>query len=105
MRIDCDTCGVVYYPGSRRRDCPKCQSPLVRKRDKRRAKRQTPQLGDVVEKSLKFLGVTPERYVAFKAKFGAAPTCGCASRKRWLNDFSREFGGERVAWLLQWFGA
>lgn len=45
-------------------------------------------LGDWTERQLKKIGVTPERYVQVKKLFGLAPTCGCDSRKKWLNGVS-----------------
>ena len=45
-------------------------------------------LGDWTEHQLARLGVTPESYSAAKEKFGLAPTCNCAERKRWLNAIS-----------------
>lgn len=42
-------------------------------------------LGDKVEQALAAIGVTPERYTEVKMLFGLPGTCGCGSRKRWLD--------------------
>jgi len=47
--------------------------------------------GDKVEKQLKALGITPEKYVAIKEKFGLPPTCNCGGRKKWLNKVGKYF--------------
>lgn len=49
-------------------------------------------LGDRIETVLSSIGITPESYVNFKTKFGLPPTCGCADRKAWLNNFGATFG-------------
>jgi hypothetical protein len=51
-------------------------------------------LGDNVERMLKTLGITPERYVEVKKLFGLPPTCGCAKRREWLNKVGRWLSGE-----------
>ena len=49
---------------------------------------ERPKLGDWTEQQLKRIGVTQERYVEAKKRFGLAPSCNCASRKAWLNKVS-----------------
>lgn len=49
-------------------------------------------LGDHTEKLLSSIGVTKEKYVEIKEKFGLPPTCGCDARKRWLNDVGKYVG-------------
>lgn len=51
--------------------------------------------GDKVETFLQGLGITPERYVDIKEKFGLPPTCNCAGRKEWLNQVGRWWNGEK----------
>lgn len=46
---------------------------------------KSPGWGDRLETTLTKMGITEERYVAVKAKFGLPPCCGCAARKAWLN--------------------
>lgn len=61
-------------------------------------------LGDRVEQALTFLGITQERYTAFKEKYGKMPDCDCLARKRWMNEFGREFGDlVKLKWLIRWF--
>lgn len=57
--------------------------------------RERPGLGDYTERLLASIGVTKDRYVALKEKFGLAPTCGCADRKAWLNKVSDWWRGEQ----------
>jgi len=54
-----------------------------------------PGLGDRVESMLTKLGITEERYVEVKRKFGLPPVCNCAGRKEWLNKVGRWLKGER----------
>ena len=42
-------------------------------------------LGDILERELKRMGITQDRYKEIKEKFGFPPTCGCEKRKQWLN--------------------
>ena len=49
---------------------------------------ETEGLGDWTERQLKKIGVTEEWYKHVKEKFGLTPTCGCGTRKRWLNSVS-----------------
>ena len=49
-------------------------------------------LGDRTERILASLGVTQERYVEIKAKFGLPPTCNCTARKTWLNNVGEYLG-------------
>ena len=47
------------------------------------------ELGDWVERRLKAAGITEERYIEIKKKFGLPPKCGCKKRKEWLNRVGR----------------
>jgi hypothetical protein len=46
-------------------------------------------LGDRIEAALTGIGITKERYVAFKEQFGLPPTCNCDGRKSNINDAER----------------
>ena len=48
-------------------------------------------LGDWAEKKLSAMGITQDRYIEIKKKFGLPPTCGCNKRKEWLNKVGRMF--------------
>lgn len=63
-------------------------------------------LGDLIERGLKFFGVTQERWIAFKEKHGYPPNCNCQARIDWFNQFHLELGviSERWNWLLRWYG-
>ena len=49
-------------------------------------------LGTVVESILSSVGVTQDRYVAFKTQFGLLPQCDCDERREWLNRLGETFG-------------
>lgn len=53
-------------------------------------------LGDYTEAILSGLGVTKDKWVAVKKRFGAIPKCGCPERQKWLNDV-----GNWLATLLE----
>lgn len=53
-------------------------------------------LGDLAEDFFKSLGITEERYRAVKAKLHLDPHCGCADRKRWLNEVGARLGVDSV---------
>lgn len=55
-------------------------------------RQKTRYLGDLIESALATIGVNEEKYKEFKAKFGLLPVCSCSDRKKWLNQFSKEFG-------------
>lgn len=63
-----------------------------------------PKLGDRVESALTAVGVTKERWVAFKEKFGMLPTCNCESRQRALNQLGDELGDKAKAAVAALFG-
>ena len=72
--------------------CRRChvrRSAPVRRRCRTSDHPLQPQgLGDYTESLLQSVGITKERYVAAKQLFGLAPTCGCDSRREWLNKVS-----------------
>jgi hypothetical protein len=82
--------------------CPDCGYVLKRDYDsipRRRCGSPPPVetnhgLGDQVESLLASIGVTPDRYIAAKEFCGLPPTCGCKSRKEWLNNVSDWWRGE-----------
>jgi len=45
-------------------------------------------LGDWMERNLKKIGVTENRYQEAKAMMGLKKSCNCSARKKWLNDVS-----------------
>lgn len=47
-------------------------------------------LGDKLEWALALVGITQERYVAWKVRNGGSAGCNCPARREWLN---------RVGWL------
>lgn len=49
-------------------------------------------LGDRIEHALESVGITKEKYVGWKERFGLPPTCSCESRKRFLNKIGDELG-------------
>jgi len=49
--------------------------------------------GDNLEKALKKLGITSERYIEVKKIFGLPPNCGCAARREWLNKVGHWISG------------
>lgn len=56
-------------------------------------------LGDRIEAAILSVGVTKERYIAFKVAFGGVPECYCDGRKEdlnaadaWLRSVSAELG-------------
>ena len=50
-------------------------------------------LGDSLERALKTLGITQDRYVEVKEMFGLPPTCNCNARREWLNKVGRWISG------------
>lgn len=49
----------------------------------------TPPAGDALEELLTSYGVTKEWWMEYKSKHGLPPTCGCDSRRQYLNDLSK----------------
>lgn len=70
--------------------------------------RQAARLGDRVELALKAIGITEDRWKATKQLIGLPPTCGCKSRKAWLNKLDGILGLsdklEEVKGALGWRG-
>lgn len=51
--------------------------------------RETPQPGDALEEFLTSYGITKEWWTEYKSQHGLPPTCGCDSRREYLNDLSK----------------
>lgn len=85
----CSQCGESVPP-TQHRTCP---AKWPGRADREAVARTIdPGLGDYTEKLLSSIGVTKERFVELKEKFGLAPTCGCDARKQWLNEVGRYVG-------------
>lgn len=52
-------------------------------------KENSPPAGDALEELLTSYGVTKEWWTDYKSKHGLPPTCGCDSRRQYLNDLSK----------------
>lgn len=48
-------------------------------------------VGDSVERMLRSIGITEDRYKRVKELFGLPPVCNCAERKAWLNKVDNWF--------------
>lgn len=79
----CEQCGQPIVAGERR-TCLK----FVPSTEGAPIATQPTGLGDWTEQMLSSIGVTKERYISAKEKFGLAPTCDCDARKEWLNKVS-----------------
>ena len=53
-------------------------------------------LGELAGEFFASLGITEERYKAVKVKLHLDPTCGCADRRRWLNEMGARLGVDGV---------
>ena len=82
----CVQCGQPMLDGERR-TCPKFRA--VPAASEQATTARTLGLGDWTEQLLSSVGVTKERYIEAKERFGLAPTCGCADRQEWLNRVGR----------------
>jgi hypothetical protein len=82
------------------------QEKHARLRAERPPRQEIPRLGDRIGSALESVGVTPERWAAAKAEIGLPATCGCASRREWLNKLDEKLGLaeglEKFAGLLGW---
>ena len=59
--------------------------------------------GDLAGEFFASLGVTEDRYKAVKIAFHLDPTCGCADRKKWLNELGNKLGVDGVVIkMAQW---
>lgn len=67
-------------------------------------RKEAPKLGDRVEAALTGVGITKERWVAFKQKLGLPATCRCAARQKYLNDLGDELGEAAKAAVAALFG-
>ena len=74
--LKCPACGYVARKRNTYREC----RPIKEKGW------QPFQLGDAVEKALTAVGVTKDRVEALTRTAGKPGGCGCAGRKKWLNE-------------------
>ena len=59
--------------------------------------------GDLAGEFFASLGITEERYKAVKVALQLDPTCGCAERKKWLNELGDKLGVDGVVIkMAQW---
>ncbi len=64
---------------------------------------QKPGLGDLAGEFFAALGVTEECYKALKVALHLDPKCGCADRRRWLNEMGDQLGiGGAVLKMARW---
>jgi|SRR3972149_6270630 len=62
-----------------------------------------PGLGDLAEEFFRSVGITQERYQAVKVALHLDPHCGCADRKKWLNEMGQKLGVDGVVVkMAQW---
>ena len=83
----CVRCGVMLRRDYAAQPVSACKGQQV-------AIAAVPGLGDQVESLLASVGVTKERYAKAKELFGLPPTCGCESRKLYLNRVSEWWRGQ-----------
>ncbi len=72
----CPTCGYVARRLPTYRECRSVPQPEWR----------PIMVGDLVERGLTAIGITKERVEAITRTAGKPGGCGCAARKRWLNE-------------------
>ena len=59
--------------------------------------------GDLAGEFFASLGITEDRYKSVKVALQFDPTCGCAERKKWLNEFGDKLGVDGVVIkMAQW---
>jgi hypothetical protein len=60
-------------------------------------------LGDLAGDFFAAMGISEERYKAAKVALHLDPTCGCAERKKWLNEMGQKLGVDGVVLkMAQW---
>lgn len=52
-------------------------------------------VGSRTKTALESLGVTKERWVSLKERFGLAPSCSCPQREEWLNKVHAFLKGQK----------
>src|SRR5262245_14132471 len=55
-----------------------------------------PGLGDLAAEFFLSLGISEERYRSAKAALYLDPKCGCADRRRWLNELGGQLGVDGI---------
>ncbi len=55
-----------------------------------------PGLGDLAGEFFVSLGISEDRYKAAKAVIYLDPTCGCADRRKWLNELGEQLGVDGI---------
>ena len=55
-----------------------------------------PGLGDLAGEFFSSLGISEERYKAAKAALHLDPKCGCADRRKWLNELGEQLGVDGI---------
>jgi hypothetical protein len=60
------------------------------------APQPAPGLGDLAGDFFASLGITEERYKSVKVMLHLDPSCGCADRRKWLNEVGRQLGVDGV---------
>ena len=60
-------------------------------------------LGDLAGDFFASLGISEERYKAAKVAMFLDPKCGCADRRKWLNELGAQLGVDHVvAKMARW---
>lgn len=122
-RYACDACGVVrvvrFADLKNPCRCPiqaiaeveceddpqgESQERAVARKAAVAAKANRPGLGDRVESALHSVGVTKERWAAFKGAMGLPATCNCEARQQYLNKLGDELGEAAKSAVASLFG-
>jgi hypothetical protein len=82
--------GRVYDSADAWRKHQGLPEPTRARREATEARRKG--LGDHVESALESVGITMDRWIAFKKVFGGGPGCNCPARKAWLNKLGEQLG-------------
>lgn len=72
--------------------CPRCGYISKQPSDKPFHKECTPGLGDKVQATLSFFGITKARVNWVKRMFGSKKPCGCSQRQEYLNNLGDSIG-------------
>lgn len=88
----CSQCGKAVPPGLFRRCGREDRPPKTPHLASRDVRIEAHGLGNLVESALEEVGITKNRWIAFKQKMGLPATCGCSRRKEYLNKLGAELG-------------
>jgi hypothetical protein len=91
--LTCAACGFTTTIVGLRRNCPTSEFKPAPVKDEAEAVLESLGLGDMVAAGLESVGITKERWNAWKGEVGPCPTCG--QRQEWLNKMGRKV----TAWL------